>query len=252
MKEQILALAVQSGFKLDWAILNCTGQFESFYHAAIESYKAELLKEVGEPVAEFKRHPFGDYTELSFSAGYSARRGDKLYTSDQVAAAILKATKPLEEEMSELKIYKAAYRMAAREMTGSDEPVELALEISQLRAKLAAAQKEVERLKTVPMKYRRMAFNAQLQDENNELRARLAKAEQQVAEWQPIETAPKDGAWIVVTSTHNKYYRASVQFYDGHWYDTREVTHDDLMEDAATHWMPMLKAPNDKIPPPSP
>lgn len=29
---------------------------------------------------------------------------------------------------------------------------------------------EVERLKTVPMRYRRMAFNAQLQDENNILR----------------------------------------------------------------------------------
>lgn len=62
-------------------------------------------------------------------------------------------------------------------------------------------------------------------------------------EWQPIDTAPKDGAWIVVTSTHNKYYRACVQFYDGHWYDTQEVTHDDLMENAATHWMPLPKPP---------
>ena len=62
-------------------------------------------------------------------------------------------------------------------------------------------------------------------------------------EWRDIETAPKDGAWIVVTSTHNKYYRACVQFYDGHWYDTQEVTHDDLMENAATHWMPLPKPP---------
>ena len=35
-------------------------------------------------------------------------------------------------------------------------------------------EEEIERLKTVPMKYRRMAFNAQLQDENNELRQQLA------------------------------------------------------------------------------
>lgn len=75
----------------------------AFAEAIIESYKAELLKEVRGPVAEFKRHPFGDYTELSFSAGYSARRGDKLYTSDQIAAAIAKATKPLEEEIERLK-----------------------------------------------------------------------------------------------------------------------------------------------------
>ena len=58
-----------------------------------------------------------------------------LYTSDQLASAILKATKPLEEE--------------------------------------------VERLKTVPMKYRRMAFNAQLQDENKELRTQLAAAQEE-------------------------------------------------------------------------
>lgn len=135
-KEQILALAVQSGFKLDWAILNCTGQFESFYHAAIESYKAELLKEVGAPVGLVTFVDGECYAELSDTA--KLVEFDELFTSDQVAAAILKATGLLE--------------------------------------------KEIERLKTVPMKYRRMAFNAQLQDENNELRTQLAKAEQRVAE----------------------------------------------------------------------
>ena len=124
-KEQIKAIAEKADDYAD-NYLKSKGEYhpnwhdvrdEHFYHSAIESYEAELLADFGEPVAEFKRHPFGDYTELSFSAGYSARRGDKLYTSDQVAAAIAKATKPLEEEMSELKIYKAAYRMAAREMT---------------------------------------------------------------------------------------------------------------------------------------
>lgn len=36
---------------------------------------------------------------------------------------------------------------------------------------------KIEWLKTVPMKYRRMAFNAQLQDENAELRRQLASAQ---------------------------------------------------------------------------
>ena len=82
----------------------------------------------------------------------------------------------------------------------------------------------------------------EMENEIESLRSELSalKAEN---EWKPIETAPKDGAWIVVTSTHNKYYRACVQFYDGHWYDTQEVTHDDLMENAATHWMPLPKPP---------
>lgn len=134
MKEQILA-AVQSGFKLDWAISNCTGQFESFYHEAIEYYKAELLKEVGEPTCwmtpdgegwRMRTKPPETDTKLGWM---------EFYTSDQLVAAILKATKPLEEE--------------------------------------------VERLKTVPMKYRRMAFNAQLQDENKELRAKLAAVQEE-------------------------------------------------------------------------
>ena len=38
---------------------------------------------------------------------------------------------------------------------------------------LAALRAEVARLKTVPMKYRRMEFNAQLQQENAELRAAI-------------------------------------------------------------------------------
>ena len=36
---------------------------------------------------------------------------------------------------------------------------------------------KIDQLKTVPMKYRRMAFNVQLQDENAELRQQLASAQ---------------------------------------------------------------------------
>lgn len=38
-----------------------------------------------------------------------------------------------------------------------------------------AMRSEIERLKTVPMRYRRMAFNAQLQDENAQLSQQLAE-----------------------------------------------------------------------------
>jgi cell division protein FtsB len=39
---------------------------------------------------------------------------------------------------------------------------------------------EIERLKTVPMRYRRLAFNAKLQDENDKLRQQLVASRQQV------------------------------------------------------------------------
>lgn len=47
-------------------------------------------------------------------------------------------------------------------------------ENTRLLDELAAARAEIERLKTVPMKYRRMAFNAHLQDENAKLSKQLA------------------------------------------------------------------------------
>ncbi len=46
-------------------------------------------------------------------------------------------------------------------------------EIESLRQQLGAKDVEIARLKTVPMKYRRMAFNAQLQDENAKLSQQL-------------------------------------------------------------------------------
>jgi len=49
-----------------------------------------------------------------------------------------------------------------------------------LRAKVTEQSAEIWRLKTVPMKYRRMAFNAQLQDENAALRAKVAELEEKL------------------------------------------------------------------------
>jgi len=45
---------------------------------------------------------------------------------------------------------------------------------SGFNAGAASRDAEVARLKSVPMKYRRMAFNAQLQDENAQLREQVA------------------------------------------------------------------------------
>lgn len=56
----------------------------------------------------------------------------------------------------------------------------LKFEIESMRQQLAAKDVEIERLKTVPMKYRRMAFNAQLQDENESLRQQLAAKQAEV------------------------------------------------------------------------
>lgn len=50
-------------------------------------------------------------------------------------------------------------------------------EIESLRQQLASCDAEIERLKTVPMRYRRMAFNAQLQNENTQLCQQLAAAQ---------------------------------------------------------------------------
>ena len=75
----------------------------NFAEALIESYKAELLKEVGEPVAYINPN-IGVAIE---SAKKWADRENSFsitaFTSDQVAAAILKATKPPEEEIERLK-----------------------------------------------------------------------------------------------------------------------------------------------------
>ena len=84
---------------------------EKFAEALIESYKAELLKEVGEPVAVTNHEQLGYVTDgmhpdipLAMWAKETSYSGANiaLYTSDQVAAAILKATKPLEDHLASL------------------------------------------------------------------------------------------------------------------------------------------------------
>ena len=104
-KEQVKDIAKDCGLVVGqhWNRSNMTTAFMlDFANAAIESYKAELLNEVGEPVVwasqesesgdiaiDSEDNPATEYWSASFP----------LYTSDQVAAAIAKATKPLIEEL---------------------------------------------------------------------------------------------------------------------------------------------------------
>lgn len=64
-----------------------------------------------------------------------------------------------------------------------------------------------------------------------------------VTQWQPIETAPKDGSYVLVTSTHNPYLRGVVQYLDGQWIDWNENDQTRLMDQAATHHMPLQPPP---------
>lgn len=174
-KEQILTLAekykLAHKFPEGWVAFEGTSDnLVAFINAAIESYKAELLKEAGEPVYFEWRHcdtsndPNGIWSEwkkveprnayvntvedsvAEFDAyiaqGYKYELR-KLYTSDQLAAAIINATKQLEDQ-------------------------------------LAAAQEENERLENQVL-----ARDAELWGRTQEilgLKDQLAKAEQRVAE----------------------------------------------------------------------
>ena len=86
----------------------------AFAEAIIQHYKAELLKEAVEPVlyAEFAEDGgwLGDASEYADHL----EEPHALFTSDQVAAAIIKATKPLEERRCEV----CGYAEHHREHTG--------------------------------------------------------------------------------------------------------------------------------------
>ena len=68
-------------------------------------------------------------------------------------------------------------------------PVEEAIYQDGYQAGAASRDAEIARLKTVPMRYRRMAFNAQLQDEaarleqeNDQLRAQIKQKDAEIAD----------------------------------------------------------------------
>ena len=153
-----------------------------FAEALFESYKAELLKEVGEPVAymcsdeelcrkgyeRFSRHNSGDWSI-------------SVFTSDQVAAAIEKATKPLEDEVKAANSECELFRKNGRIVDAN--------KIVELSTQLAAAQEEIERWKnggyTNLWKQRTEDRDETIERQRLtllDLRNQLAKAEQRVAE----------------------------------------------------------------------
>jgi hypothetical protein len=71
-------------------------------------------------------------------------------------------------------------------------------------------------------------------------------------EWQPIESAPKDGQYVIVTyfpangrapvriSWWGKY-----QIESGDWFDGWRISHRKPLRFSPTHWMPLPKPPQE-------
>jgi phosphoglycolate phosphatase-like HAD superfamily hydrolase len=187
------------------------GRFDigEFAEALISAYKAELLKEVGEPVGTFwyeveddgYQHEWG----ISVRTEAKIEDGDKLFTFDQVAAAILKATKPLEEEIDRLESESEEYaQLQSRCFDGGGSHASVFDEVSELRAQLAAAQEEVSEwrgkhdvacltITKLQKQYEnQLATTAKAMGAEEELlivKDQLAKAEQRVAEACALQVA---------------------------------------------------------------
>ena len=168
-----------------------------------------------------------------------------LFTSNQLAAAIAKATKLLEEEVERLKKHQCAPVCIFHE---GDEREEL-------KKQLVAAQEEINEWRgkhdvaCLTITKLQKQYEIQLAATSKAMGAeesllivnyQLAKAEQGAMEWQPIETAPKDGTVFLAWRKHATHplmvrYEPSYDWfanYDGeHVYDL-------------THWMPIPEAPN--------
>lgn len=204
------------------------GRFDigEFAEALISPYKAELLKEVGEPIAYYDPDLDCGSAGISFDP---LSDGICLYTSDQVAAAILKATKPLEEEIDRLESESEEYaQLQSRCFDGGGSHASVFDEVSELRAQLAAAQEENVRLENQVL-----ARDAELWGRTQEilgLKDQLAKAEQRVAEWQPISTAP--------ITCNSLLIRRNGEVCIANWGD-----YDEVNQPKFTHWMPLPKAP---------
>lgn len=106
-KEQIIALAEEtddgSG---EQYFVDQDGWITEFATKLLESYKAELLKEVGEPVG-YHYLPNNEMFPVEEVSRSNLKNNPQdyvfLYTSDQVAAAIIKATKPLKDSLAVVK-----------------------------------------------------------------------------------------------------------------------------------------------------
>ena len=124
---------------------------------------------------------------------------------------------------------------AHREWNSYDHVVHIR-NYQQLQAKVAELEAEVERLSAAHIK----ACQA-----NADSQAELAKAEQRVAEWQPISTAPKDGTVFLgyKLGQFRECYKVPRDDCDM-WCFGGTSGADDLFPNIKpTHWMPLPKAP---------
>lgn len=132
--------------------------------------------------------------------------------------------------------------------------------VAHYEKQLAAAQEEITRLEKLVISAQNAAIEntsevgvlkSQLAKANqlwqiaqgrcDGLEEKLAKAEQRVAEWQPIETAPKDGVWILCKSFRRLTTEQSREIsWNGKCWATRDCSR---LSDP-THWMPLPEAPN--------
>lgn len=111
----------------------------------------------------------------------------------------------LAEKDEEIESFRASYestyeqnlRLANQLGESEAERLEQARLLGMSGEREAGLLAEIERLKKIPMKYRRMAFNAQLQDENNELRKQLAASQ---AREQQLREALKGNVRVVTKS----------------------------------------------------
>jgi len=82
---------------------------------------------------------------------------------------------------------------------------------------------------------------AELVEENRRLREAL--------EWQPIETAPKDGACLLVTGWDRNEIGGSRHFAVGYWSDLYDMWIEDTKAEHPlsylTHWRPLPDPPQE-------
>ena len=72
-------------------------------------------------------------------------------------------------------------------------------------------------------------------------------------EWQPIETAPKDGTEVLVCRTYGERrteYAVAHCYEGGEWHDMGDIGWAGMYggpDNQPTHWMPLPEAPNAKV-----
>jgi hypothetical protein len=81
-------------------------------------------------------------------------------------------------------------------------------------------------------------------------RGRVAANEEAMSEWQPIETAPTDGTWVLVWGPSQRWSSVMMAWFalnhrsgKAYWKDSTEWDDYELVDDQPTHWMPLPEPP---------